>query len=46
MMGGPLADALGDTTTIIACGGAALVVTMTALPVRDIRMLESPPAGP
>jgi MFS family permease len=38
---GPLAVALGASTAIVACSGAALVVTMMTLLVRDIRMLES-----
>jgi MFS family permease len=42
---GPLANVLGDSTAIIACSGGALVVTMMALLVRDIRMLESKPAS-
>jgi MFS family permease len=38
---GPLADALGVSTAIIACSAGALIVTVMALFVRDIRMLES-----
>jgi MFS family permease len=41
---GPLADALGASTALIACSAAALLTTMMALLVRDIRTLQAKPA--
>jgi MFS family permease len=42
---GPLANALGASTAIIACSSGALVVTIMTLMVRDIRTLKSRPAS-
>jgi MFS family permease len=47
---GPLANAVGASTAIIACSAGALLVTMMTLLVPDIRMLQSKratgPGGP
>jgi hypothetical protein len=42
---GPLANAIGTSTAIIACSAGALVVTLMTLLVPDIRTLESKPAS-
>jgi MFS family permease len=41
---GPLTDAIGISAAIIGCSAAAMIVTMAALLVRDIRNLEAKPA--